>query len=109
MNTKFSYTYRDGSNYKEHYCIVLSGEISHEQVKAILDSCDDREYFIPEQVGLECNRFGEYTIDDTPFCEIGEYSFESTVRVPTCNISVGELVAAFAKAAGNWDISDFAP
>lgn len=51
MNTKFSYMYRDASNYKEFNEVVFKGEITDKERNIINSSID--EGFIPSQVGLE--------------------------------------------------------
>lgn len=54
MNTKICYLYRDADNYKVHNECVIQGELSKEQIQSILDCCDMGEYFIPRQVGADC-------------------------------------------------------
>lgn len=78
MNTKIYYLYRDASNYKQNNEIVVEGEFTEEQVNSIIASLEVGEYFIPENVGWECERFVEWGEDDHPYCEIDENCFELT-------------------------------
>jgi hypothetical protein len=50
-NTELRYIYRDASNYKWIDEVVVSGELRFEDFKEYLI---DREFFIPELVGLKC-------------------------------------------------------
>lgn len=103
-NTKLWYMYRDAANYKVHTDVVLSGEMTPEQWEAILDSCEDREYFAPAKVGLEARDFvaiGYAPYDDDPdLFEIVEYSH--TDLKPTVQMTVEELVAKFQANKGSW-------
>lgn len=103
MNTKFDFLYRDASNFKKHNTIICEGQISEEETRDIYDSLDLGEYFIPEQVGIEAERFGAATEDDHCWCEIGEDAFTSTDEEPTTTLSAKKLVEAFREAKGNWD------
>lgn len=106
MNTKISYMYRDGDNYKFHYEGIVSGEISKEQVKTIISCLQDGECFIPALVGLPCDYAAGYDYDeqsDHPFCELSEDGFTPTEAKVTVDKTVDELVAAFQKASGRWN------
>lgn len=48
-NTKFSYLYRDASNYKAFRELVLEGKLTRKDIQDVLE---DGANFIPEQVGL---------------------------------------------------------
>jgi hypothetical protein len=52
-NTKVSYMYRDGYNYKTANEVVFAGQISPQQVEDLGKALKDRAYVIPGQVGLE--------------------------------------------------------
>ena len=103
-NTRIRYLYRDASNYKRQQSVILKGRITKEQIDRILDSCDG-EYFIPEQVGLSCDRFEEYgrNPDDHCWCELYEEDFEETNEPPTEQRSIEQLVQAFVDAKDRWD------
>lgn len=51
-STKIVYMYRDADNYKQFCEVVLSGAISAPEKKALLKTLNERQYFIPSQVGL---------------------------------------------------------
>jgi len=101
-NTKITFLYRDASNYKMLNEVILKGAATEEDKKAILESCDG-EFFIPEQVGLDVERFGDITEDDHCWCELGEDAFSETDAGPTEDITVSELAERFRQAAGRWD------
>lgn len=50
MNSRITYLYRDASNYKFWGSFVVSGMIHFHDIKPYLF---DREYFIPDKVGLD--------------------------------------------------------
>lgn len=105
MNTKMNYTYRDADNYKSSTEIVISGEITEEQVARIVAKLDADTYFIPEQLGLPAKRLDDYPYDpeaDHPYCEL--IGFESTNLDATEDLTVDGLVAAF-EAVESWDES----
>lgn len=103
MNTKISYLYRDASNYKVHNEVVISGTLSKEQRKAILDSLDEGENFVPSAVGLPEAKFDEYdSEDDGPWFELEEESFEDVHEKPTVSVTADELVGEFLRCKGNW-------
>ncbi|CAN5481463.1 hypothetical protein BH10PSE14_BH10PSE14_14860 [soil metagenome] len=52
MTTAFEYRYRDASNYKASGRIVLNGRLSDIDRASIMDSMEDREFFVAEQVGI---------------------------------------------------------
>lgn len=105
MNTKMYYLYRDACNYKNTNSVILSGEITEEQIKKIID-CTDGGDFIPSAVGLDEERIGPWSEDDTYYFELTEDDFEPTEHDPTTHLTVDELVSAFERMAGKWD--DFA-
>lgn len=107
MNTKMSYMYRDSDNYKDYTEIIVCGAITEEQIDRIIGKLSDKEYFIPEQLGLPANRLDSYAYDpdvDHPYCELGRDSFELTEEEATEDLTVDELVAKF-EAVEHWDES----
>lgn len=121
MNTKIHYLYRDADNYKQHNEFVVRGEMTENDIDSILSCLYEGEYFVPELVGLPCERFTDYTEADHPFCELDETSFEPTDEEPTevwserlCSweegLSAEELVDAFEKAAEDgWEATVLVP
>lgn len=108
MNTRICYMYRDADNYKTHHDEVLSGEITQQQLMAIVDCLDEKTYFIPHQVGLPEVRFDQVTESDHCWFELcPEQDFSSTNDEPTIDITVDELVERFQKAKGHWDEETF--
>lgn len=109
-NTKISYLYRDASNYKITTGIILKGEITETQKKAIMDSLDEGEYFIPEQIGLIHPMFSDgWTEDDHCFCELNSDDFSICEDEPTEELSIEELVDRFVKAGKDgWDSVTYA-
>lgn len=101
MNTKIEYLYRDGSNYKIPNQQIVEGILTDDQIKKIVESCDAGEYFIPRQVGLPEERFGDISDDDHVWfelCRIFSVDESSTIEM-----TAEELHCNFVKAAGNWD------
>lgn len=103
MNTKVSYLYRDASNYKMQNEAIVAGPITEHQIDIIMDCLDSGEYFIPKQVGLPEERFGEWTEDDHCWFELSREGFEATELEDTAGLSVDELVSNFMEAKGNWN------
>lgn len=107
MNTKFSYLYRDASNYKQSQSVVVEGELSKEQIEQIYEACDG-EYFIPAQVGLPEIRFDEITEDDHCWFEIGD--IELTEEEPTELNTAEEVFKSFMETKEKgWDDVSYAP
>ena len=110
LNTKISYLYRDGGNYKVHNEAIIRGELSQEQIRRILCSCNlgwDSLTFIPSKVGLPEKKLVDegYEFDaelDHDFFEINESDFEITEEDPTVEITASELVAAFEMWTERW-------
>lgn len=101
MNTKIDYLYRDGSNYKIRNQQTVEGTLSDGQIEEIMASCDDGNYFVPRQVGLPEERFGDITDDDHGWFELLEIS--TTDRKPSVKMTAEEMHRNFTKANGNWD------
>ena len=108
MNTQINYLYRDASNYKVYNECVIEGEITDEQIMTIIGCLEDGEYFIPEQVGLDANRFSDFTDDDHCLMELCKQDFSHTDKKPTVNLNCEQLVRNFEDAKGNWNYLIFA-
>lgn len=52
MNTNIHYLYRDANNHKTHNIVTVKGSITEEQIRTILGTLKEGEYFIPSQVGI---------------------------------------------------------
>lgn len=105
FNTKISYLYRDGDNYKTRFEEVVNGEFTVEQIEKIRKCLFDGEYFIPEQVGLTFWRNYEFDPEiDGDFCEFDSLPFVLTTAQPTLMVTADELVNRFISAAkANWN------
>jgi hypothetical protein len=88
-NTEICYIYRDASNYKWFDEVVVSGELHFEDFKEYLI---DREFFIPELVGLKCLTPEIRNEDDYDWHAI--FSLTPTSKAANF-ISAAELVARF--------------
>lgn len=112
QNLKISYFYRDGSNYKTPgYDHVLKGSLSPIERREIEMTCQDEEYFIPEQVGLPDSYaqfaeqgYGYEEQDDHVFNELTD--LELVNEEPTLEMTAQELLARFreVRANGGWDL-----
>ena len=81
----------------------MCGKITPEQIKIIIGSLDEGEYFIPGAVGLPERRFENYDPEvDHPFFELWEDGFTDTEECETVDLEVAELVSAFCAAKGRW-------
>lgn len=105
MNTRINYQYRDASNYKVFNTAVIEGELTEDDQKIILDCLHDGEYFIPSQVGLDEERFGDITEDDHYWFEL-EPGFAEPCNSASCGITAEQLVASFKATKGNWEEHD---
>lgn len=106
-NTKISFLYRDGSNYKSYNSVIVAGTFTDDEINQILDCLDSGDYFIPEQIGFPVERFGSITEDDHCWCELTAYDFEPTEDAPTVEMSADDVLKAFLAAKGNWDVLSF--
>lgn len=123
MNTKIYYLYRDAKNYKNQNKAIVEGEYTEEDVQTIISCCEPGDenwyyYFVPEQVGLDCERFSNWRPeDDHYFCEITDDAFELVDELPNTYVdgddgklrpmTIDELVKRFVEVAetgGWWDI-----
>lgn len=103
MNTRIEYLYRDASNNKKWNEAVLIGELSDADQQVILDCLKDGEYFIPRQVGLDEERFGNWTDDDHCWFELEPGFATPTHCTATCGLTCAQLVENFKAAKGKWD------
>ncbi|MCX7923859.1 MAG: hypothetical protein N3B21_17885 [Clostridia bacterium] len=102
-NTKISYLYRDGDNYKKPNSVIISGEISKNQIEEIIASLDEGLYFIPSQVGLPEVRFDKLTESDHCWFELLEEGIETTNEEPTIPLEADVLHKNFLLKKENWD------
>jgi hypothetical protein len=101
MNTCINYMYRSGGNYKAYGSVIVEGE--GDTMEDFQRFCIDREWFVPETVGLNGlqSELGEW--DETEDVDFHEFvSFERTEDAPTVDISISELYSRFRKAKDNW-------
>ncbi len=105
-NTRISYLYRDGCNFKQPNWVIVPGMFSMKQIDTILD-CLAGGDFIPNQVSFPEVRFGTITQDDTCWFEMDQYSFSVTNEKPDINMTPDEVVAQFLAAKDNWDDTAF--
>lgn len=76
MHTRFSYLYRDGSNYKQYGEVILAGVPADLDAAnaAIVEAANEYEWFIAEQLGLENlrERWDSHYEDDHCWHELAE-------------------------------------
>lgn len=115
VNTRISYEYRDGANFKKHGEIITQGEISAEQVKLLEDSLlrdEGNDDFLPRQVGMTylCP-----LVDDSDYDDDLDHPVHTITGVALTEASAeaqeGEttdLINRFAQAHANgWDMIKF--
>ena len=109
MNTKINYLYRDESNWKQYNSAVLAGEFTKEDIDLMI-SVQDCEYFIPEQVGLPCDRFDDVTEDDHCWAEcVPEDDVKLTDEEPDVDITWAQLMDNYRKVGkSGWDEAKYA-
>lgn len=110
-NTKFSFLYRDASNYKTYNEFILSGTLTPDEIDEIV-ACACGDNFIAEQVGLSHDLPGELNDDDHCWCELyyeSNHGFETTDESPTTDLTAQQLLENFRNAKGNWDEVKYAP
>lgn len=96
MNTKFSYLYRDGCNYKTFNEVIIAGRLRADQIIPLLK---DEDFFIPSEIGLPDLQEMPLTADDHIWHEI-EY-IESTDQPPTVALNAAVLMDRIKTASGN--------
>ena len=102
MNTRILYLYRDAANYKVYHECVIAGEITDEQVDAIIKCLEGGLWFKAGMVDLPDHRFDEQRYDesvDHPWFELSKYGFAKTEFGADVDMTVEELVDLFRKAA----------
>ena len=100
-NTRFSYLYRDASNYKQANAVVVRGAFQKSDEYVVVASLNDEEYFIPRQIGLPEERFDKLSEDDHCWFEYTEMCL--TDAKPTIDLSIAQLVERFrAVGSGGW-------
>nr|WP_303182481.1 hypothetical protein [Lachnoclostridium phocaeense] len=99
--TKILYLYRDASNYKVQNSCIINGLLSMRQIEQIRNCCQDREYFIPAEVGLPEEGFSTYMEDDHPFFELVD--FEEVFKGAEVQVTPDEIVRAFEECKDKWD------
>jgi hypothetical protein len=105
MNTRIEYLYRDAANYKQFASVVLSGEITAEEIAHIAGCLDSGEYFIPAQVGLEelQRRMPSFPDPDADHVwhELDVAGITLTEDPPTTDLDVHRFARMFT---GQWEI-----
>ena len=103
-NTLIDFLYRDAGNYKVRSTAIVSGAITDTDIDVIMSCLYEGEWFIPEMVGLDGERFSTFDpTQDHPWFELYRDSFTITTRPCTTHLDVSTLVAAFQAAyAQNW-------
>lgn len=103
-NTKIEFLYRDAANWKTWNSIVIPGGITQEQIDRVMACRDDGEYFIPERLGLEANRWNSYDEElDHIWCQLYDHGIEATELAWTDDLSPEELVRRFELMKGRWE------
>lgn len=104
-NTRILIGYRDASNYKAGRDVVLAGRLTPEQLAAMTASLQDGEFLIPSQVGLpdiQSDAGTSWSEDDHVFHTFEGIKF--TGDEPTLGTTVADMVAAWPKGEGGWDV-----
>lgn len=97
-NTRIEVMYRDASNYKERFNYVFEGALTLDEAKALIDSLDANDNFLPPLVGLgeaewSENGTGAHYGDDHPYHEID--GVELTTDDSDADDTASEIVARF--------------
>lgn len=103
VNTRLTYMYRDGANYKQLEVVVFAGAITPQDRAALFDHLDEGTWFIPSQVGLEDlqARFGALTDDDHAWHELDNDEGVALTDEPATLGDIHQFVARFCGAT--WD------
>lgn len=103
-NTAIEFLYRDGSNFKTMNRVVLPGAMTQDQIDRIMACRDDGEYFIPERLGLDAERWVTYDDQwDHIWCELHEGDIHPTNLPWTDDVAPEELVRRFEAMRGRWE------
>ena len=100
-NTMIEFPYRDASNYKIWTECIIKGEFTKDHQERIRAAVDFEGFYIPEIVGLPCNRFSEETNDDHPWIAFEDTIFTETDSEPTIDLTVEDLVSRFQAVGTN--------
>ena len=96
MNIKFSYLYRDASNYKQHHEVVFANanELPLEQIQRIISSnLIDESWFIAKDWHLPNMHFKEYDWDNDVDHDWHEFiGVEETSEVATDQKSIEDFM-----------------
>lgn len=99
MNTKFSYLYRDGSNYKSFNEVIISGSLTLANIVLYLY---EQNLFIPSEIGLPDLQEPFISIEDHIWHEIDSVS--PTFDEPTIELDAKTLIMRFRTARRkNWN------
>lgn len=102
MNTSITYLYRDASNYKQFDTVIISGQLSLNDIE---DFFYEKEFFIPSEIGLKDLQPENLNQYDHIWHEILEISH--TQEKPTVNITAKKIISNFRKASQEeWNILD---
>lgn len=100
-NTKFWYLYRDASNNKKMNSVVVKGTFQASDEETVKAALSEGEYFIPRQIGLPEERFGELNEDDHCWFEYIEMT--PTSEAVTVDLTVAQLIERFtATGSSGW-------
>lgn len=98
MNTRFTYLYRDASNYKQRHEVIIKGDLTIPQIRCWLW---EHMFFVPSAVGLPdlSDRFKQQgymfpTDDDHPWHEPEECV--PTDETSTVDVSAEEFIRRLA-------------
>ena len=113
VNTRISYEYRDGSNYKKQGEIITQGEITAAQVQLLeasllRDEGDDD--FLPRQVGMAylCPLVDDSEYDDDLDHPVHTITGVALTEAPAEAQETTDLINRFAQAhADGWDMAKF--
>lgn len=102
-NTEVRYMYRDSSNYKLTRSVVLEGALTEVERQTVDAALEEREYFLPAQVGLDVlyTEWSSHFDDDHPWHELCEIS--TTSRPAFHHEAAHQFAARFTGI--DWDIA----
>jgi hypothetical protein len=114
MNTKLSLIYRDADNYSASKDVVITGEITQQQIDKIKENLVDGCFIIAHQVGLPTPSENFGGMDNYPNWEIdhvytmlfdGKPTSEQlhTAEVATIDMTIDELAKNISITS--WDIN----
>ena len=104
MNIRFSYLYRDFSNYKKFNEIVFlnpTNKSPQEISKFIEDHLIDKEWFYANEWKVPDLHFDNWDSEDDHFLH-EFYSLKETYEQPTNNSSIEDFLTTFKRAKNNF-------